>query len=146
MWGRHGRDDVQLDIKCQGLTFEVLGKALNQAKEGRLHILGVMEEACPAPRKEMRRNVVRINQVKINPSFIGKLIGPQGRQVGGEGRRGGGKEGGTGGVSPPKKKHKNFLSYVEDEAFFHTHHVLYALPPSFPPSLPPSFTLDPRHY
>eukprot|EP00624_Nannochloropsis_granulata_P001227 evm.model.NODE_15831_length_5913_cov_32.493320.3 len=52
-----GVTTFQLDIKCQGLTFEVLGKALNQAKEGRLHILGVMEEACPAPRKEMRKNV-----------------------------------------------------------------------------------------
>jgi polyribonucleotide nucleotidyltransferase len=82
-----GVTTFQLDIKCQGLTFELLGKALNQAKEGRLHILGVMEEACPAPRKDMRKNVMRINQVKINPSFIGKLIGPQGRQVGREGGR-----------------------------------------------------------
>jgi polyribonucleotide nucleotidyltransferase len=85
-----GVTTFQLDIKCNGLTFPTLEKALRQAKEGRLHILKIMEEACPAPRAEMRGNVMRISQVKINPSFIGKLIGPQGRQVGrGEGRAGG---------------------------------------------------------
>ncbi|EWM22313.1 polyribonucleotide nucleotidyltransferase [Nannochloropsis gaditana] len=89
-----GVTTFQLDIKCNGLTFPTLEKALRQAKEGRLHILKIMEEACPAPRAEMRGNVMRISQVKINPSFIGKLIGPQGRQVGRGGRRAGGRAGG----------------------------------------------------
>lgn len=46
-----------------------------QAKVGRLHILNIMNEACPAPRQEMRPNVPRITTAKINPQYIGKLIG-----------------------------------------------------------------------
>lgn len=114
-----GVTTFQLDIKCNGLTFPTLERALQQvrggwcvyinayvpvcvcfdsrlvhpgqnshdcptpyqhvhtpqAKAGRLHILNIMNEACPAPRQEMRPNVPRISTTKINPQFIGKLIG-----------------------------------------------------------------------
>ena len=49
---RKGITATQMDIKCDGLSYEILEQALNQAKEGRLHILDIIEETIPAPRED----------------------------------------------------------------------------------------------
>lgn len=70
---------TQMDIKCDGLSYEILEKALNQAREGRLHILGIINETIPAPREDYKPHVPRIETLVIPKEFIGAVIGPGGK-------------------------------------------------------------------
>ncbi len=72
---------TQMDIKVDGLSFEILEKALNQAKEGRLHILGKIKETIAEPRPEMKENAPRIEALDIPKEFIGAIIGPGGKII-----------------------------------------------------------------
>jgi polyribonucleotide nucleotidyltransferase len=78
---KEGITTFQLDIKCEGLTLDIMKKALEQAKEGRLHILGEMEKALKEPRPELPRTVPKMSTMKIPEDSIGKIIGPGGRQI-----------------------------------------------------------------
>jgi polyribonucleotide nucleotidyltransferase len=70
-----------MDIKCDGLSFEILEKALMQAKAGREHILGKITETMAEPRAEMKPHVPRIVQIEIPKEFIGAVIGPGGKII-----------------------------------------------------------------
>jgi len=72
---------TQMDIKCDGLSYEVLEKALNQAKEGRLHILNIINETIPEPRKDYKPHVPRLITIEIPKDLIGAVIGPQGKII-----------------------------------------------------------------
>lgn len=72
---------LQMDIKIDGITEEILQVALNQAKEGRLHILNIMEEALAEPRIEVSPYAPRITTLKINPEKIRDLIGKGGATI-----------------------------------------------------------------
>lgn len=71
----------QLDIKIEGITPRIMREALAQAKEGRLHILGKMNEAISAPEKELAPHAPRIIMIRIDVDKIGGLIGPGGKVV-----------------------------------------------------------------
>jgi polyribonucleotide nucleotidyltransferase len=71
----------QMDIKIDGLSFEILTEALEQARKGRLHILGKMNEALPAPRADYKSFVPRITKLIIPQEFIGAVIGPGGKII-----------------------------------------------------------------
>jgi polyribonucleotide nucleotidyltransferase len=77
----HGVTGLQMDIKVSGLSMEVMRRALAQAREGRLHILGKMLETLPAPRTEMSEFAPRITTIKINPDNIRTIIGPGGKMI-----------------------------------------------------------------
>jgi len=72
---------VQMDIKIDGLTREILDTALRQAKEGRMHILGKMAEALAAPREEMSQYAPRIHTLRVKPDQIREIIGPGGKTI-----------------------------------------------------------------
>jgi polyribonucleotide nucleotidyltransferase len=72
---------LQMDIKIKGLKWELLEKALEQARTGRLHILAKMLETMPAPREEMSQWAPRIETVQINPDKIRDIIGPGGKTI-----------------------------------------------------------------
>src|SRR5687767_9628810 len=72
---------LQMDIKIQGITREIMKVALDQAKEGRLHILGIMKTAVPGPRQEMSNYAPRIIKMKINPDKIREVIGKGGSVI-----------------------------------------------------------------
>lgn len=72
---------TQMDIKCDGLSFEILEKALMQAKAGREHILKMITDTIPEPRKEMKPQVPRIVSLDIPKEFIGAIIGPGGKII-----------------------------------------------------------------
>ncbi len=72
---------LQMDIKIHSLPKEVLAKALQQAKEGRLHILKKMEETLKAPRGELSPYAPNIFTVRVNPERIGEIIGPGGKII-----------------------------------------------------------------
>ncbi|MCF6356199.1 MAG: polyribonucleotide nucleotidyltransferase [Draconibacterium sp.] len=72
---------TQMDIKVDGLPYEVLEKALQQAKEGRLHILGEMLKVIPEAREDYKPNVPRIETVIIPKDMIGAIIGPGGKVI-----------------------------------------------------------------
>ncbi|MGH2926510.1 MAG: polyribonucleotide nucleotidyltransferase, partial [Solirubrobacterales bacterium] len=72
---------LQMDIKISGVTFDILRDALEQARAGRLFILGKMHEAIPGPRDELSRHAPRIEQIKIDPEKIGALIGKGGETI-----------------------------------------------------------------
>ncbi len=72
---------LQMDIKITGVTREILERALAQAKDGRLHILGKMAEALAQPREEMNRYAPRITTIKISQSKIRDVIGPGGKVI-----------------------------------------------------------------
>ncbi|AWN22665.1 polyribonucleotide nucleotidyltransferase [Deinococcus irradiatisoli] len=78
---REGVTALQMDIKVEGITPQIMREALAQAKDARLHILGKMAEVLPAPRPELAPTAPRILTLKINPELIGKVIGPGGKQV-----------------------------------------------------------------
>ena len=78
---RHGITALQMDIKIKGLSLEVMARALEQARQGRLHILDKMLEALPAPREHMSPYAPRIITIKIDPDKIGKVIGPGGKMI-----------------------------------------------------------------
>lgn len=71
----------QMDIKVDGLSYDVLVEALNQAKQGRLHILGEMKKAITAPRAELKPHTPRATVIKIMKDQIGAVIGPGGKVV-----------------------------------------------------------------
>ena len=72
---------LQMDIKIRGLKWELLERALEQARQGRLHILGKMAEALPEPRAEMSQWAPRIDTIQINPDKIREIIGPGGKTI-----------------------------------------------------------------
>ncbi|MCF0198230.1 MAG: polyribonucleotide nucleotidyltransferase [Bacteroidaceae bacterium] len=76
-----GLTATQMDIKCDGLSYEILEKALMQAKAGREHILGEMLKTLGAPRPELKPHVPRIEQMIIPKEFIGAVIGPGGKII-----------------------------------------------------------------
>ncbi|MCB6902651.1 polyribonucleotide nucleotidyltransferase [Hoylesella buccalis] len=78
---RDGLTATQMDIKCDGLSFEILEKALLQAKAGREHILNKMLETIAEPRPEMKPQVPRIEAFEIPKEFIGAVIGPGGKII-----------------------------------------------------------------
>ncbi|WP_290378059.1 polyribonucleotide nucleotidyltransferase, partial [Duncaniella muris] len=78
---REGITATQMDIKCDGLSYEILEKALNQAKEGRLHILDKIEETIPAAREDYKPHVPRIVTMLIPKELIGAVIGPGGKII-----------------------------------------------------------------
>ncbi|MCF6227920.1 MAG: polyribonucleotide nucleotidyltransferase [Planctomycetes bacterium] len=72
---------LQMDIKVKNISAELMQKALGQAKDGRLHILEKMNEAMAAPREEISTWAPRFEVVKIDPEFIGLIIGPGGKNI-----------------------------------------------------------------
>jgi polyribonucleotide nucleotidyltransferase len=77
----HGITALQMDLKIKGLDFEILRRALEQAREGRMHIMGKMLAVLPASRSSMSEYAPRILTHHIDPEKIGKLIGPGGKTV-----------------------------------------------------------------
>ena len=78
---KDGLTATQMDIKCDGLSYEILEKALMQAKQAREHILGKILECMPEPRPELKPHVPRIEQLIIPKEFIGAVIGPGGKII-----------------------------------------------------------------
>ncbi len=72
---------TQMDIKCDGLSYEILEKALLQARDGRLHILNIINETIPAPREDYKPHVPRIVTITIPKDMIGAVIGPGGKII-----------------------------------------------------------------
>jgi polyribonucleotide nucleotidyltransferase len=72
---------VQMDLKINGLSYEVLGKALHQAKDGRLHILGEMKKTIAQPREDYKPHAPRIVTIRIDKEYIGAVIGPGGKII-----------------------------------------------------------------
>ncbi|HCA79458.1 MAG TPA: polyribonucleotide nucleotidyltransferase [Bacteroidetes bacterium] len=78
---QQGITAFQMDIKIQGITLAVMEKALAQAKDGRFHILGVMNQYLAEPRAELSQFAPRLQTVKIPVDMIGTLIGPGGKNI-----------------------------------------------------------------
>ena len=78
---REGICGVQMDIKVDGLSMEIMRKALAQAKEGRLHILNAMYSAVPAARPEVKPHAPRMVKLMIDKEYIGAVIGPGGKVI-----------------------------------------------------------------
>ena len=78
---KNGLTATQMDIKCDGLSYEILEKALMQAKAGREHIMGEMMKTISEPRAELKPHVPRIEQIIIPKEFIGAVIGPGGKII-----------------------------------------------------------------
>ena len=78
---RDGLTATQMDIKCDGLSFDILEKALMQAKAGREHILNCLTDTIAEPRPELKPQVPRIEQIEIPKEFIGAVIGPGGKII-----------------------------------------------------------------
>jgi polyribonucleotide nucleotidyltransferase len=78
---RDGITATQMDIKVEGLSFEILTKALHQAKAGRLHILELMSQVIAEPRPELKPHAPRIEMLTIPKELIGALIGPGGKVI-----------------------------------------------------------------
>ena len=78
---KNGLTATQMDIKCDGLSFEVIERALMQAKAGREHIMGEMMKTISEPRAEMKPQVPRIEAFDIPKEFIGAVIGPGGKII-----------------------------------------------------------------
>ena len=72
---------TQMDIKCDGLSYEILEKALLQARDGRLHILNIINQTIPAPREDYKPHVPRIVTMTIPKELIGAVIGPGGKII-----------------------------------------------------------------
>ncbi len=78
---RDGITATQMDIKVEGLSFEVLTKALDQARAGRMHILDIMRNVIESPRPELKPHAPRIEMLTIPKELIGALIGPGGKVI-----------------------------------------------------------------
>jgi polyribonucleotide nucleotidyltransferase len=78
---KDGITACQMDIKVDGLPYEVLAEALEQARQGRLHILGEMAKTLTEPRSDYKENVPRIERMLISKEFIGAVIGPGGKVI-----------------------------------------------------------------
>lgn len=72
---------IQMDIKIDGLSLDTMREALGRAREGRLHILDVMQQTLAEPRSEMSLYAPRIMTLQINPEKIGEVIGPKGKTI-----------------------------------------------------------------
>ncbi len=77
----------QMDIKIKGISFEIMETALNQAKEGRAHILGIMNEAINTPRENLSPYAPRLLTIKVDVDQIGLIIGPGGKTIQGMQRK-----------------------------------------------------------
>jgi polyribonucleotide nucleotidyltransferase len=78
---REGVTSLQMDIKIAGVTREVMHEALYQAREGRLHILAIMEKTIAAPRSDLSSHAPRIITLKVRPEKIREIIGPGGKVI-----------------------------------------------------------------
>ena len=78
---RNGITAIQLDVKNKGLSWEILGQALEEAKEGRLYILDIMDKALDRPRSSVSPYAPRIEILEVDPDRIGALIGPGGKVI-----------------------------------------------------------------
>ncbi len=78
---RDGITALQMDIKIAGINAQIMAEALQQAKKGRMHILGVMEQAINEPRADLSPYAPRIITIKINPDRIRDVIGPGGKMI-----------------------------------------------------------------
>jgi polyribonucleotide nucleotidyltransferase len=78
---RDGITAVQMDLKVDGLPYEVMQQALEQAKQGRAHILGEMNKTISAPREELKDHAPRVVTLTIPREFIGAVIGPGGKII-----------------------------------------------------------------
>lgn len=78
---RDGITATQMDIKCDGLSYEVLEKALNQAREGRMHILNIITSTIAEPRADLKPHAPRIETMIIPKDMIGAVIGPGGKII-----------------------------------------------------------------
>lgn len=78
---KKGITAIQMDIKIEGITKEIMEIALRQALEGRLHIISIMENTIPESRKELPENAPKIINLKIDPNKIASLIGPAGKVI-----------------------------------------------------------------
>jgi polyribonucleotide nucleotidyltransferase len=78
---REGITALQMDIKIAGINAQIMAEALEQAKKGRMHILGIMEQAIPEAREELSPYAPRIITIKINPDRIRDVIGPGGKII-----------------------------------------------------------------
>ncbi|MBQ8081322.1 MAG: polyribonucleotide nucleotidyltransferase [Clostridia bacterium] len=77
----NGITAIQMDIKIKGINREILSKALNQALEGRMHILEIMLNTLPRPRENLSKYAPKIVQFTINPEKISEVIGPRGKMI-----------------------------------------------------------------
>ncbi len=78
---RDGITATQMDIKVDGLSYEILERALSQAKDGRMHILNIIEENQPEARPDLKPHAPRIETMIIGKEFIGAVIGPGGKII-----------------------------------------------------------------
>ena len=78
---KEGVTALQMDIKIHGVSREILERALQQAREGRLHILGEMEKSIAGPRQDYSPYAPRLISIRINPEKIGSIIGPGGKVI-----------------------------------------------------------------
>ena len=78
---RDGVTAIQMDIKISGLSREILAQALEQARQGRLHILGIMQKAIAEPRSDVSERAPRIETIQVNPDKLGAIIGPGGKNI-----------------------------------------------------------------
>jgi len=78
---KKGITACQMDIKIDGLPYDLLEKALDQARQGRLHILGIMNQTLAEPREDYKPHAPRIVELLIDKSFIGAVIGPGGKVI-----------------------------------------------------------------
>ncbi|MDE2795374.1 MAG: polyribonucleotide nucleotidyltransferase [Gemmatimonadota bacterium] len=78
---RRGVTSIQMDIKIDGLTFELLEEALEKARQGRMHILDCMHEVIKTHRDDLSPHAPRITSIRINPEKIGDIIGPKGKII-----------------------------------------------------------------
>jgi polyribonucleotide nucleotidyltransferase len=78
---KDGVTSIQMDIKIEGLTLDIMREALERAHRARMHILGEMDKALAAPRPELSEYAPRILTIKINPAKIGEVIGPKGKTI-----------------------------------------------------------------
>ncbi len=78
---KNGITAIQLDVKIDGLTPEIIKDTVEQAKEGRMFIMEAMLKVIPAPRKELSKYAPRITAIKIDPEKIGVVIGPGGKMI-----------------------------------------------------------------
>jgi len=78
---RKGVTSIQMDIKIQGLSVEILKEALARAHKGRMHILNLMDQTLSEPREDISQYAPRIMSIQINPEKIGEIIGPKGKTI-----------------------------------------------------------------
>jgi len=78
---RSGVTSIQMDIKVDGLTREILQTALEQAQVARMHILDIMDQTISEPREELSPHAPRITSMQVNPEKLGEIIGPKGKTI-----------------------------------------------------------------